>query len=333
MGAPTITGTAQVGETLTAVTTGITDADGLTSPTYTYQWIRVDGTEADIAGENSSTYTLVAADLGKTIKVKVSFDDDASNTETLTSDATATVTGVVTNNPPVFSPSSVTLEVAENTSAGANVGSPVQATDADATDTLTYTLEGTDADDFDIVSTSGQIRTKTGVTYDYEAQASYSVSVKADDGSGTSNATATAAVTIDLTDESEPPLAPDIPEVAGVPGTFDSLSVHWDPPGNAGRPPITGYDIRYATTVLVQFWEPDWMDGPRGVSGTTATLSGLSAGRLYLMAVRAVNAEGEGAWSDFTSEYVFRPPSSVTANDTYVPSDLSFGDIRTASSS
>ena len=40
------------------------------------------------------------------------------------------------------------------------------------------------------------------------------------------------------------------------------------------------------------------MDGPRGVSGTTATLSGLLAGRLYVMAVRAVNAEGEGAWSD-----------------------------------
>ena len=92
MGAPTITGTAQVGKTLTAVTTGITDADGLTSPTYTYQWIRVDGTdEEDISGENSFTYTLVDADLGKTIKVKVSFTDDASNAETLTSAATVTV--------------------------------------------------------------------------------------------------------------------------------------------------------------------------------------------------------------------------------------------------
>ena len=88
MGAPTITGTAQVGKTLTAVTTGITDADGLTSATYTYQWIRVDGTdEEDISGENSSTYDLVAADLGKTIKVKVSFTDDASHAETLTSAA------------------------------------------------------------------------------------------------------------------------------------------------------------------------------------------------------------------------------------------------------
>ena len=40
-GAPTITGTARVGETLTAATTGIMDADGLASPSYTYQWIRV----------------------------------------------------------------------------------------------------------------------------------------------------------------------------------------------------------------------------------------------------------------------------------------------------
>ena len=95
-GAPTITGTAEVGETLTAVTTGIADADGLTSPTYTYQWIRVDGTEADIAGENSSTYTLVDADLGTTLKVRVSFTDDASNSETLTSAATATVGATAT---------------------------------------------------------------------------------------------------------------------------------------------------------------------------------------------------------------------------------------------
>ena len=92
-GAPTITGTARVGETLTAATTGISDADGLTSPSYTYQWIRVetDSTETDISGATSSTYTLVAADEGTTIKVKVSFTDDASNAETRTSAATATV--------------------------------------------------------------------------------------------------------------------------------------------------------------------------------------------------------------------------------------------------
>ena len=106
-GAPTITGTAQVGETLTASTTGIADADGLTSPTYTYQWIRVDGTEADIAGENSSTYPLVDADLGTTLKVRVTFDDDLGHTETLTSAATATV-GAAATGPPTVNDVAVT---------------------------------------------------------------------------------------------------------------------------------------------------------------------------------------------------------------------------------
>ena len=92
-GAPTITGTAQVGQTLTAGTTAIVDADGLTSVSYTYQWIRVatDNTETNISGATASTHTLVAADQGTTIKVTVSFTDDASNAETRTSAATAPV--------------------------------------------------------------------------------------------------------------------------------------------------------------------------------------------------------------------------------------------------
>ena len=91
-GAPTITGAAQVDETLTALTNGITDADGLTNVSYSYQWIRSDnGTDADIAGQTASTYRLVSADVGKTIKVRVSFTDDANNNETLTSAATAAV--------------------------------------------------------------------------------------------------------------------------------------------------------------------------------------------------------------------------------------------------
>ena len=106
-GAPTITGTAQVGQTLTASTTGIADADGLTSVSYAYQWIRVNGTEADIAAANSSTYILVDADLGTTLKVRVSFTDDASNSETLTSAATATV-GAAATGPPTVTDVAVT---------------------------------------------------------------------------------------------------------------------------------------------------------------------------------------------------------------------------------
>ena len=87
-GAPTISGTAQVGETLTAATTGISDEDGLTDAVFSYQWLADD---ADIQGETASTYTLVTDDVGKAIKVRVSFTDDATNEETLTSAATAAV--------------------------------------------------------------------------------------------------------------------------------------------------------------------------------------------------------------------------------------------------
>ena len=95
-GAPTITGTAQVGETLTADTSGIADADGLTNVSYSYQWTADNGTgDLDITGATNSSYTLVEEDAGKTIRVKVSFTDDAENAESLTSAATAAVAATV----------------------------------------------------------------------------------------------------------------------------------------------------------------------------------------------------------------------------------------------
>ena len=91
-GLPTISGTVQVDQTLTADTSGITDADGLSDVSYAYRWIRIDGgAGAYIAGATDSTYTLTDDDEGKTIKVRVSFTDDADNEETLTSAATAAV--------------------------------------------------------------------------------------------------------------------------------------------------------------------------------------------------------------------------------------------------
>ena len=87
-GSPTISGTAQVGQTLTVSTSGIADADGLTNATFTYAWLADD---AVISGATGSTYTLVAGDLGKAIKARVSFTDDAGNAESLTSSATSAV--------------------------------------------------------------------------------------------------------------------------------------------------------------------------------------------------------------------------------------------------
>ena len=92
-GAPFIIDAAEVGEVLTANTSGIDDADGLTSPVYAYRWVRVasGGAETDIPGARSSTYTVQAADVGSQLKVRVSFTDDRNNHESLTSGATRAV--------------------------------------------------------------------------------------------------------------------------------------------------------------------------------------------------------------------------------------------------
>ena len=91
-GLPTIAGTARVGETLGASVTGIADADGLSGATFAYQWVSNDGSaDADIAGATAASYTLTAAEAGKTVKVRVAFTDDGGTGETLLSAATAAV--------------------------------------------------------------------------------------------------------------------------------------------------------------------------------------------------------------------------------------------------
>ena len=103
-----------------------------------------------------------------------------------------------------------TINLPENTAANEDVGDPYTATDSDM-DTLTWTLTGTDASSFTIVSTSGQIQTKSGVTYDFEAtKNTYSVTVgvhDGNDGMGNNDTSddATIEVTINLTDVNEAP--------------------------------------------------------------------------------------------------------------------------------
>ena len=93
-GAPAVNGTVRVGEKLTVDTYAVSDDDGMTNAAFTYQWIRSDGaTGTDIEDATSASYPLVDADVGNTIKARVSFTDDAGNPETLTSQATAAVTG------------------------------------------------------------------------------------------------------------------------------------------------------------------------------------------------------------------------------------------------
>ena len=172
-----------------------TDADTDDTLTYslggtdaaTFEIDATDGqlkTKAPLDYETKSTYTVT---------VSVSDGNDGSDSITIT----INVTNV--NEPPVFNDgSSTTRSVAENTASGSNIGTAVAATDSDSGDTLTYTLGGTDADSFGIVSTSGQLQTSAAL--DYENKKSYSVTVSVSDGN---EGTDSIDVTINVTDVNE----------------------------------------------------------------------------------------------------------------------------------
>ena len=92
-GQPVITGTPEEDQTLTADTSGISDADGIGAfvGTFSYQWYR-DGIA--IGGATASTYTLDDADVGASITVTVSFTDEQGTAENTTSDPVGPVTNV-----------------------------------------------------------------------------------------------------------------------------------------------------------------------------------------------------------------------------------------------
>ena len=88
-GRPSINGTPEVGETLTASTSDIRDTDGIENATFSHQWLRG---ATPIAGAAESSYTVTEADAGQGLSVRVSFTDDAGNAESVTSNATVRVT-------------------------------------------------------------------------------------------------------------------------------------------------------------------------------------------------------------------------------------------------
>ena len=96
--------------------------------------------------------------------------------------------------------------VDENTRAGQNIGAPVAAEDPER-DALTYSLTGTDAAAFTIITSNGQIRTKDAL--DFETRSSYQVTVEVHDRKDGTGAASTAIddtqdVTITVVNLDEP---------------------------------------------------------------------------------------------------------------------------------
>ena len=157
-GTPTITGSdgATVGDVLSANQGAIADSDGLpaTFPDdYTFQWVREDedGMNAeDISGETSRTYELTEDDVGKKVRVRVSFTDQLSGMEMRTS-APYPASGTVAPPPDNTAPTVVSIERLGPTTSPTNADAlrwavtfsePVKITTISEAD---FTLSGTTA--------------------------------------------------------------------------------------------------------------------------------------------------------------------------------------------
>ena len=126
-GSVTVTGTATQGQTLTANTQTLADANGL--GTLGYQWLRAG---VAIAGATASGYTLAQADVGAVLSVRVSYVDGGGTAESVTSAATAAVANV--NDAP-----SGAVILFGNASQGSTLGASVTTlADADGLGVLSY---------------------------------------------------------------------------------------------------------------------------------------------------------------------------------------------------
>ena len=166
-----------------------------------------------------------------------------------------------------------------------------------ATGEVTWTLSGADAGAFTIDSGTWELTLAALPNFESPGDANtdriYELSVTATDSADPPpRGSATVTLTVTVTDVLEPPAAPAAPtvEAAGP----DRLAVSWTAPDNAGRPVVTEYDLQYRVS-----GERDFTDGPQDVpaTGTSATITGLSAGTTYQVQVRAGSDEGNGAWS------------------------------------
>ena len=306
-GAPTISGTAQVGETLTANTSGIADADGLGNVQYEYQWLADD---ADTSGATNATYTLADADEGKAIKVEVTFTDDAGNEETLTSAATDAVAAAPTPNSPA-------------------TGAPTISGTAQVGETLTANTSGiADADGLGNVQyeyqwlSDAEIAGATSSTYTVAA-ADEGKAIKVDvtftDDTGNDETLTSAATAAVTPDPSEPPDKP-----RGLEATVSNGQVvlTWDDPVDDS---ITGYVILRRIRVNDQGGDFDEVVANTGSAATTYTDNEVAASTTYTYRIKAINEHGVSERSRWV--HIDTPAPPVPDKPTGLEATVSNGQV------
>ena len=200
--------------------------------------------------------------------------------------------------------------IAEDAAPGTAFGVAITASDPDGGDTITYTLSGASASYF-AVDSAGQLSVAPGASLDYEALADNALPfrVNISDGknvAGKADATPDDAldVTVVVNDLTEPPPAP---AVLAAAVSSVAVRVGWTAPDNAGRPPITEYQLKYNAGYprdkVVVLGDP---------ATRTTTLSLLWPDEEVTISMRAVNRDGAGPWSEQVTVRTpaSRPPTS-----------------------
>ena len=238
--------------------------------------------------------------------ITVTVSDGNGGTDSI--DVTITVTNV--NEKPAFPAGAQTLTPNENQTAA---GTVTAATDPEG-DTLTYRMLPDTGDD-DSFNFNAGTRTLTFKTApDFEAKDTYTVSIQVKDSknaAGTASLTwdATVVVTVDVQDVSERPSAP---TGLGVLAAANGLRVSWTAPDMTGKPPVTGYKLHYSRRDFAAGpgqWG-NWVDHAHAGTGTSTTITGLTAGDTYRVQVRAANDDGDGSWTSPDTGVPTAPPVS-----------------------
>ncbi len=290
-GQPVISGTAQVGETLTADISGIADADGLTNASFSYQWL-ADG--ADIASATGSSYVLTDTEEGKAISVTVSFTDDAGNAETLTSAATAAVMArpntLATGLPTISGTAQVGETLTADTSGIA---------DADGLNNAMFTYQW-QADGADISGADGD----TYTLVDADEGSAISVMVSFTDDAGNAEALTSAATTAIAARPNNPTTG--APVISGTAQVGETLTV--DVSGIGDEDGLTNVSYIYQ-------WQADGAD-ISGATGSSYTLTDADVGKVISVTVSFTDNRGhaESLTSAATEAVASPPPEPLTAS-------------------
>ena len=201
----------QVGVAITATLTDPDTIEGTDLTAVTWQWYRGNSEivgATDGPGALMSSYTPTTGDVGSVLRATAMYDDGEDEDKTAQEDSAYAVRQAPESNiPPTFPDQNLTQdgvqtaqtrEVAENTPAGTNIGAPVVASDPDV---LTYSLDDTGAESFDINRATGQLMTK--VALNFEGSPPNTATVTATDPFG---AEAMSVVAITVTDVNEDPM-------------------------------------------------------------------------------------------------------------------------------